>query len=343
MAAVISSQGGLRTERRVSHVFVMDVPAYDRMLFVTDAAINIEPTLRREGRHRCATRSTWPARSASRRRRWPSSRRSRRSTRTSARRSTPPHSARWPIAARSRGAHPRRAARLRQRDQRARRAHQEHPLAGRRAARTSCWCRTSRPATCWPSSCSTSPAPTAPASCSARACRWCSPAAPTTCACASDLRPSPSCSCTRGARAGAAEAMSAAARAILVLNAGSSSIKFCVFECGRRSRCGATCAGNCRRSTVAPQFVAKRGDTVVTDRRCESRPMTHQQALAVLLECLRRGAARGANSPGSVIAWSTAASNSWRRLSSIATCSRGWSVTCRSRHCTSRTTSRRSA
>ncbi|MDH4310329.1 MAG: bifunctional enoyl-CoA hydratase/phosphate acetyltransferase, partial [Gammaproteobacteria bacterium] len=46
MAAVVSSQGGLRTERRVSHVFVMDVPAYDRILFVTDAAINIEPSLR---------------------------------------------------------------------------------------------------------------------------------------------------------------------------------------------------------------------------------------------------------------------------------------------------------
>ena len=46
MGAVISSANGLRTERRVSHVFVMDVPAYDRMLFVTDAAINIEPTLR---------------------------------------------------------------------------------------------------------------------------------------------------------------------------------------------------------------------------------------------------------------------------------------------------------
>jgi phosphate acetyltransferase len=45
MAAVLSSQSGIRTERRVSHVFVMDVPAYERMLFVTDAGINIEPTL----------------------------------------------------------------------------------------------------------------------------------------------------------------------------------------------------------------------------------------------------------------------------------------------------------
>jgi phosphate acetyltransferase len=46
MAEVIAAQTGLRTDRRMSHVFVMDVPAYDRMLLVTDAAINIEPTLR---------------------------------------------------------------------------------------------------------------------------------------------------------------------------------------------------------------------------------------------------------------------------------------------------------
>jgi phosphate acetyltransferase len=45
LAFIVASQSGLRTERRVSHVFVMDVPAYDRLLLVTDAAINIEPTL----------------------------------------------------------------------------------------------------------------------------------------------------------------------------------------------------------------------------------------------------------------------------------------------------------
>ncbi|MDK2123835.1 bifunctional enoyl-CoA hydratase/phosphate acetyltransferase [Parachitinimonas caeni] len=45
MAAVLNSQTGLRTERRISHVFAMDVPAYPRPLFITDAAINIEPTL----------------------------------------------------------------------------------------------------------------------------------------------------------------------------------------------------------------------------------------------------------------------------------------------------------
>jgi phosphate acetyltransferase len=45
LGEVVSSQTGLRTERRLSHVFVMDVPAYDRVLLVTDAAINIQPVL----------------------------------------------------------------------------------------------------------------------------------------------------------------------------------------------------------------------------------------------------------------------------------------------------------
>jgi phosphate acetyltransferase len=45
MAAVVPSTTGLRTERRISHVFAMDVPTYPRPLFITDAAINIAPTL----------------------------------------------------------------------------------------------------------------------------------------------------------------------------------------------------------------------------------------------------------------------------------------------------------
>jgi phosphotransacetylase len=44
MAAVVPSATGLRTSRRISHVFVLDVPAYPRLLLVTDAAINIAPT-----------------------------------------------------------------------------------------------------------------------------------------------------------------------------------------------------------------------------------------------------------------------------------------------------------
>lgn len=45
MRAVTAKTGGLRTDRRVSHVFVMDVPAYADTVFVTDAAINIFPDL----------------------------------------------------------------------------------------------------------------------------------------------------------------------------------------------------------------------------------------------------------------------------------------------------------
>ncbi|MBP1094038.1 phosphate acetyltransferase [Bradyrhizobium diazoefficiens] len=45
MRAVTAKVGGLRTERRISHVFVMDVPAYAETLLVTDAAINIFPDL----------------------------------------------------------------------------------------------------------------------------------------------------------------------------------------------------------------------------------------------------------------------------------------------------------
>ncbi|HWS75488.1 MAG TPA: bifunctional enoyl-CoA hydratase/phosphate acetyltransferase, partial [Quisquiliibacterium sp.] len=43
MAAVVAREGGLRTSRRISHVFLMDVPSYPRLLLVTDAAVNIAP------------------------------------------------------------------------------------------------------------------------------------------------------------------------------------------------------------------------------------------------------------------------------------------------------------
>ncbi|MGB0128709.1 MAG: bifunctional enoyl-CoA hydratase/phosphate acetyltransferase [Rhodocyclaceae bacterium] len=42
---VVSKAGGLRTDRRISHVFLMDVPSYPRPLLITDAAVNIEPSL----------------------------------------------------------------------------------------------------------------------------------------------------------------------------------------------------------------------------------------------------------------------------------------------------------
>jgi len=45
MEEVVRADTGLRTSRRISHVFIMDVPTYPRMLLITDAAININPTL----------------------------------------------------------------------------------------------------------------------------------------------------------------------------------------------------------------------------------------------------------------------------------------------------------
>jgi phosphate acetyltransferase len=45
MHAVVAGDRNLRTDRRASHVFVMDVPAYPRPLLITDAAINISPDL----------------------------------------------------------------------------------------------------------------------------------------------------------------------------------------------------------------------------------------------------------------------------------------------------------
>ena len=45
LGAVVARETGLRTGRRISHVFIMDVPTYHKVLVVTDAAINIAPAL----------------------------------------------------------------------------------------------------------------------------------------------------------------------------------------------------------------------------------------------------------------------------------------------------------
>ena len=45
LGAVVAREAGLRTGRRISHVFLMDVPTYHKVLIVTDAAINIAPAL----------------------------------------------------------------------------------------------------------------------------------------------------------------------------------------------------------------------------------------------------------------------------------------------------------
>jgi len=45
LAAVVARDSGMRTGRRISHVFLMDVPTYHKVLVITDAAINIAPVL----------------------------------------------------------------------------------------------------------------------------------------------------------------------------------------------------------------------------------------------------------------------------------------------------------
>jgi phosphate acetyltransferase len=45
LSEIVNKVTGLRTARRISHVFVMQVPGYDRLLLVTDAAVNIDPSL----------------------------------------------------------------------------------------------------------------------------------------------------------------------------------------------------------------------------------------------------------------------------------------------------------
>jgi phosphate acetyltransferase len=46
MGAVVKRDTGLRTARRISHCFVMDVPGHDQPLIITDAAVNIAPDLK---------------------------------------------------------------------------------------------------------------------------------------------------------------------------------------------------------------------------------------------------------------------------------------------------------
>src|SRR6185437_12187651 len=60
MRAVTAKTGGLRTNRRISHVFVMDVPVYADTVFVTDAAINIFPDLDAARHHSERRRSLQP-------------------------------------------------------------------------------------------------------------------------------------------------------------------------------------------------------------------------------------------------------------------------------------------
>ena len=149
MGAVVKRETGLRTARRVSHCFVLDVPSHDDTLILTDAAVNIAPTLEEKvdivqnvidlaralNIDRCASRSC---------RRW------RRSVPRCPRRSRPPHSARWPIAARSRAPILDGPLALDNAIDLGAAQNQEDPVPVAGQARVSWLCRTSRPVTCSP-------------------------------------------------------------------------------------------------------------------------------------------------------------------------------------------------
>ena len=70
MTAVVASQGGLRTKRRVSHCYLMQTPAYPRPFIITDAAINLRPRWPTRPTS-CATPSTWRTPLAWPSRAWP--------------------------------------------------------------------------------------------------------------------------------------------------------------------------------------------------------------------------------------------------------------------------------
>ena len=163
----VLAQPALRSGRRMSHVFRFDVPLYPKPLLITDAALNIHPSLAEKADiiQNAISRTSWAWTSP----RWPFSRRWKRSAPAFRPRWTPPRCARWPTVARSPAAcstarwpltTPSRPTPPR--------SSTSNPLW--RARPTSWPCPTWKAATCWPSSSNTWPAPPARAWCWAHAC-----------------------------------------------------------------------------------------------------------------------------------------------------------------------------
>ena len=148
MRAVTASNTGLRTERRISHVFVMDVPTYAETLFITDAAVNIFPDLDAK-RDIVQNAVDLFGRSDLARRAWLFSLRSKPLRRRSRRPSMRQRFARWPTAGRSLA--PFSMGRLLSITQSIRRPRGSRELSLLSpVGRKSWWCPISRPATCWP-------------------------------------------------------------------------------------------------------------------------------------------------------------------------------------------------
>ena len=151
LGAVVARETGLRTGRRISHVFIMDVPTYHKVLIVTDAAINIAPTLEDKvdicqnaidlaialgvEQPKVAILAAVETVTS----KMPATHRRRRAVQDGRARA-------------DHGRPARRPAGLRQRHQQGGGADQGHHVRGRRRSRHPARARTSRPATSWPSS-----------------------------------------------------------------------------------------------------------------------------------------------------------------------------------------------
>ena len=169
LGAVVARETGLRTGRRISHVFIMDVPTYHKVLIVTDAAINIAPTLEdkadicQNAIDLAVTLGVKQPKVAIL---------AAVETVTSKMLATIDAAALCKMADRGQITGGLLDGPLAFDNAISRRRRASRASSPRwPAIPTSCWCPTSRPATCWPSSCRSSPTPTAPAWCSARACR----------------------------------------------------------------------------------------------------------------------------------------------------------------------------
>ena len=146
-----ASETGLRTGRRLSHVFIMDVPTYHKVLIVTDAAINIAPTLEDKVdicQNAIDLARTLGVETAEGR----DPRRGRDGELEDAGDDRRRRALQDGRARADHGRPARRPAGLRQRDQQGRGEDQGHHVRGRRRSRHPARARTSRPATCWPSS-----------------------------------------------------------------------------------------------------------------------------------------------------------------------------------------------
>ena len=345
MAAVVKRETGLRTGRRISHCFIMDVPAIDRVVIITDAAVNIFPTLvdkvhivqnaidlRARARTASSPKVAILSAMETVNPQVPSTIEAAALCKMAERGQITGGVLDGPLAldnaidlgaARIKkhrlagggpGRHPRRA-----RPRGRQHAGQEPVLHGRRR-RGGHRARRAR-----------ADHPDQPRRLGRDAARRRAPW----------RRSSP----RRGARARRRRSPDGEQRdAIVVLNAGSSSIKFSLFAQGAATTWRSRCAARSRPSTRAPRFIAKdaAGETVATHAWPEGTRLGHEGALEHIVAFLRSDVARAAagrhRPPRRARRHEVRAS----RCASIARCSPIWRSSCRSRRCTSRTTWSRS-